>query len=58
MLVRFGFNPVAFRKRDDGAIEFRIAVQDHVTVWASFRKGLAQLLHDPLRARMSSEVEM
>src|SRR6266850_2742056 len=46
------------QKSDDGDIEFRIAVQDHVTVWARFRKGLAQLLHDPLRTRMSSDVAM
>ena len=42
------------QKRNHAGIEFRIAIEDHVTVWASFRKGLEQLLHDPLRARMLS----
>ena len=46
------------QKRDDVSIEFRIAVEDHIAVGASFRKGLAQLLDDPLRTRMSSDVEM
>ena len=46
------------QKADDRGIEFRIAVQDHVTVWASFRKALPQLLDDPLRTRMSSDVEV
>ena len=31
------------------------AVQDHITVWANFREGLAHLLDDPLRTRMSSD---
>ena len=29
------------QKRDDARIEFRIAVQYHEAVWATFRKGLA-----------------
>ena len=52
------FQTRRLQKTDDRGIEFRIAVQDHVTVWASLRKGLAQLLHDPLRTRMSGNVEM
>src|SRR5260370_37512743 len=52
------FQTRRLQKTDDGDIEFRIAVQDHVTVWARFRKGLAQLLHDPRRTRMSSDVAM
>src|SRR5438270_2307116 len=51
------FQPRRLQKRDHRGIKFRIAVQDHVTVGASFRKGLAQLLHNPLRTRMSSNVE-
>jgi hypothetical protein len=27
-------------------------------VWAEVREGLTQLLHDPLRGRMSSDVEV
>ena len=52
------FQTRRLQKTDDRGIEFRIAIQDHVTVWASFRKGFAQLLHDPLRTRMSSDVEV
>ena len=52
------FQTRRLQKRNDRGIKCRIAVQDHVTVWASFRKGLAQLLHDPLRTRISSNVEM
>ena len=60
---RLDARPVRFQtcrleKRDDRGVEFRIAVQDHVTVWASFRKSLAQLLDDPLRTRVSSNVEV
>src|SRR5215475_12666000 len=35
------------QKRDHVSIEFRIAVEDHIAVWTSFRKGLSQLLDDP-----------
>ena len=46
------------QKRDHVSIEFRIAVEDHVAVWASFRKGLAQLLDDPIRCRISMAVSV
>src|SRR5215470_15306104 len=52
------FQTRRLQKRNNGGIEFRVAVQDHITVGASFRKGLPQLLHDPPRTRMSSDVEM
>jgi hypothetical protein len=52
------FQTRRLQKRDHGGIEFRIPVQDHITIWANFREGLAQLLDDPLRTRMSSNVEM
>ena len=51
MLVRFGFRPVAFRNVMTVASNFASRSR-------SFRKSLAQLLHDPLRTRMSSDVEM
>ena len=51
------FQTRRLQKRDDVSIESRIAVQDHIAVWTSFRKGLAQLLDDPLRTRMLSDVE-
>jgi hypothetical protein len=46
------------QKRNDDGIEFRIPVQDHITLWANLRESLAQLLDDPLRTRMSCNVEM
>src|SRR5882724_5176242 len=52
------FQAGRLQKGDGGGIKFRIAVQDHVTVWASFGEGLPQLLHDPLRTRTSSDVEV
>jgi hypothetical protein len=33
-------------------------IQDEVTIRARFGKGLAQLLDDPLRSRVSGHVEM
>ena len=50
------FQTRRLQKRDDISIEFRIAVEDCITVRTSFRKGLAQLLDDPIRTRMSSHV--
>src|SRR5215470_6788540 len=50
------FQTRRFQKRDDVSIEFRIAVEDHIAVWASFRKGLAQLLDDPIRCRVAGHV--
>jgi hypothetical protein len=48
------FQTGRLQKRDHGGSEFRIAVQDHITVWTSVWKSISQLLHDPLRTRMSS----
>ena len=50
------FQTRRLQERDDARIEFRITVQYHVAVWASFRKSLAQLLDDPIRTGMSSDV--
>ena len=50
------FQSGRLQKRDNVGIELRVAVQNHVAVWASFRKGLAQLLYDPIRTRMSSNI--
>ena len=41
------FQTRRLQKHDDRGVEFRIAVQDHVTVWASFRKGFAQFVARP-----------
>jgi len=44
-----GLQTRCLQKGDDIAIEFRIAVEDDVTIWAGFGKRLPQLLHDPTR---------
>src|SRR5215471_124694 len=50
------FQTRRLQKRDHVSIEFRIAVEDHIAVWTSFRKGLTQLLDDPIRCRMAGHV--
>ena len=42
----------------DGAVEFRIAIEDGVTIRAGFRKCLAQLLHDPVGSRVTRDIEV
>src|SRR5262245_9975085 len=54
----FGFQTRHLQKRDDISIKLRVSVQNHVTEWAGVRKGLTQLLDDPLRSRMSGYVEV
>src|SRR5437868_11185526 len=54
----FGLQTRCLQKRYDVGVEFRIPIEDRVTIWAGFRKCLAQLLHDPLRGRVTSNVEM
>jgi len=54
----FGLQTGGFQEPDDVSIEFRVPVQNHVTVWASVGEGLTQLLEDPLRSRMSRHVEV
>ena len=40
------------------SIEFRIAVQNYVSVWRSFGKRFAQLLDDPVSSWVTGDVEM
>ena len=51
-----GLQTRCLQKGDDIAIEFRIAVEHDVTIWACFGKRLPQLLHDPLGSRMAGHV--
>ncbi len=51
-----GLQTRCLQKGDDIAIEFRIAVEDDVTIWACFGKRFPQLLHDPLGSRMAGHV--
>ena len=44
------------QEQEDLSVEFRIPVQNHVTVWSNVREGFTQLLDHPLRSRMSSDV--
>src|ERR1051325_10090389 len=52
------FQSRRLQKREDIGIEFRIAVQHHITIRAGTRKGLSQLLQHPLRSRVLRHVEM
>ena len=51
-----GLQTRRLQKVDDVAIEFRVAVEDHVTVWADFGKRFPQLLHYPLGRRVAGHV--
>ena len=46
------------QERDNFVVEFRVAVQNHVAVRASLRKGLAQLLDYPPRSRVAGHIAM
>src|SRR5215471_10602980 len=54
----FGFQPGRLQKRDDVSIEFRVAIEDDITIRASFGKGLAQLLDDPIRRWVPRDIEV
>jgi hypothetical protein len=54
----FWFQTGRLQKRNHVSIEFRIAVQDHVSVRGSLGKRFAQLLDDPVRSRVPSHVEV
>src|SRR6185503_19791488 len=46
------------QKGDHIGIEFRVVVQDGITIRNNLGKRLTQLLHDPLGGRMTSDVEL
>ena len=50
--------PGRLQKRDDVSIEFRVAIEDDITIRASFGKGLAQLLDDPIRRWLPRDIEV
>src|SRR5262245_48351226 len=52
------FQTSCLEQRADFAIELCITIQNHVPGRTGFRKGLAQLLHDPIGSRMTGDVEM
>jgi hypothetical protein len=54
----FWVNPRRFQKRRHAGIELRVAVEDRVSIGASFRKCFAQLLHDPLGTGVAGDIEM
>ena len=54
----FGFQPGRLQKPDDVSIEFRVAIEDDITIRASFGKGLAQLLDDPIRRWVPRDIEV
>ena len=43
---------------DHSAIEFRVVVEDGITIRTSLGKRFTQLLHHPLGSRMTSDVEV
>src|SRR5579864_426832 len=43
---------------DHVGIEFRVVVQDGITIRTILGKGFTQLLHHPLGSRMTSDVEV
>jgi hypothetical protein len=53
-----GFQTCCLQKHGDISVEFRVAIQNHVPIGASFWKGFAELLHDPLGSRMSGNVDV
>src|SRR5262249_52418945 len=46
------------QKRDHLSIEFRVAIQNNVTVQTTIAKCFPQLLHDPIGSRMAGDVEV
>ena len=54
----FWFQTSRLQKRNHVSIEFRIAVQDHVSVRGCLRKRFTQLLDDPLRSWVAGHVEV
>ena len=53
-----GFQTGGLQKLDHITIELRVPVQNYITVRASVGKGLTQLLNDPLRSRVTRDVEV
>src|SRR5262245_49510513 len=53
-----GLQTRGLQERHNVGVEFRIAIEDHVTICTCFGKCLAQLLHDPRRGRVTSNIEM
>ena len=47
-----------FQESNHIRIEFRVAVEDGITIRTSFGKRFTQLLHDPLGSWMTSDVEV
>jgi hypothetical protein len=56
--VRFGSRPIAFRKAITSASNFRVVVEDGITIRNRVGKSLPQLLHNPISGRMMSNIEM
>ncbi len=46
------------QERNHIAIEFRVVVEDGITIRTSLRKRFSQLLHHPISSRMTSDVEV
>src|SRR6266542_2927224 len=51
----FGLQPCCLQERHHLAVDFRLPIEDRVTIRPPFRKCLAQLLHDPRHGRMTRD---
>src|SRR5690242_16847484 len=54
----FGFQSRGGQEADDVAVEYGIVIENGVALWGRVRKGLAELLHDPICRGMLRDVEM
>ena len=48
-----GLQPCCLQERHNLNVEFRIPSEDRIPIRTRFRKRLAQLLHDPVRRRVT-----
>ena len=51
----FWFQTCRPQKRNHISIEFRIVVENHVSIWGSFGERFAQLLDDPIRSTTENQ---
>jgi hypothetical protein len=63
LLTRFYARPFGLQSRclqegDHFVIECRISIEDGISIWTRFGESFAQLLDDPLRCRVVSDVEV
>jgi hypothetical protein len=55
---RFGFQTCCLQECNDICVKPRVAVKDDIAIRGSFGKSFAQLLDNPVRSRVTSDVEV